>query len=376
VPTGVVTLDEAVELTRTGDLWLFRGKSLADHAIRVTTNSPVNHVGVAVTVEDLPPLMWHAELGRSLPDAWTGQHQRGAQLHDLRDAVVTWAHRYGQRAWFRQLDPPADRPMEDAALQVVARMNGTPFPSTAGLAGRWVKGRTRREASLETAYCAEVVAATYTAMGLLPERRPANWYDPGRFWSGDRLELLAGRDLGAEIEVAVAQQLAAAQGGGAAYPPAVGDTYTVQRSTAIAAPPQRVYDLVADFHEWRSWSPWEDVDPQLSRTYSGPRSGAGARYGWSGNRQAGAGRMEIVEVTPPSLVRVDLEFTKPFRSRNDFSFVIEPDGTGSQVTWTMVGQKSLATRVMGLVRSMDKMLGPDFERGLARLKAAAETPAS
>jgi uncharacterized protein YndB with AHSA1/START domain len=152
----------------------------------------------------------------------------------------------------------------------------------------------------------------------------------------------------------------------------VSDTYTVQRATSIAAPPQRVYDLVSDFHEWRRWSPWEDVDPQLSRTYTGPPSGVGAGYSWSGNRQAGAGRMEIVEVQPPSLVRVDLEFTKPFRSRNTFSFVIEPFGSGSQVTWTMTGQQTLATRVMGLVRPMDKMIGPDFEKGLARLKAAAE----
>src|SRR3954463_3940947 len=103
-----LTLDKAVELTRTGDVWVFRGPSLADHVIRALTNAPVNHVGMAVVLEDLPPLLWHAELGKSLPDAWTGQHQRGVQLHDLRDAVLTWRRRYGQHAWRRQLVGPAE----------------------------------------------------------------------------------------------------------------------------------------------------------------------------------------------------------------------------------------------------------------------------
>src|SRR5512144_387686 len=98
-----LSLDAAVDLTRTGDLWLFRGRSAADHAIRAMTNSPVNHVGMAVVLDDLPPLMWHAELGHSLPDVWTGKPQRGAQLHLLRDAVQVWTNRYGQRAWLRQL---------------------------------------------------------------------------------------------------------------------------------------------------------------------------------------------------------------------------------------------------------------------------------
>lgn len=198
-----LSLDAAVELTRTGDLWLFRGRRLADQAIRVSTNSPVNHVGMAVVIDDLPPLLWHAELGRSLPDVWAGRHHRGVQLHDLRDAVTVWANRYGQRAWLRQLHPEATRAMEDAALTVVARMDGTPFPSTVGLVHRWAKGRARREASLETVYCAEVVASTYEAVGLLPAGRPPNWYDPGRFWSGDRLELEGSARLGDEIEIEV-----------------------------------------------------------------------------------------------------------------------------------------------------------------------------
>jgi hypothetical protein len=206
-------LDEAVELTRTGDVWLFRGRTVADRAIQLSTNSPVNHVGMSVVIEDLPPLMWHAELGRSLVDVWSGANQRGVQLHDLRQAVLVWGQRYGQRAWLRQLDLEVTAEMEDAVLRTIARLDGTPFPSSARLATRWVSGRfagRRRDgraepggsAQLETAYCAEVVAVTYEAMGLLPSGRGTHWYDPGRFWSGDRLPLVIG-SLGTEIAVTI-----------------------------------------------------------------------------------------------------------------------------------------------------------------------------
>jgi hypothetical protein len=207
MPDIHISLDEALDLTRTGDLWLFRGRKLADRAVQVTTNSPVDHVGMSVVIDDLPPLMWHAELGRSLLDLWSGTHQRGAQLHELRDAVLVWATRYGHRAWLRQLDPPLTREMEDAVLRSIARMDGTPFPSTARLASRWLRGRvplvrrSARDGELETAYCAEIVALTYEAMGLLPGGRRPNWYDPGRFWSGDDLNLSAGSRLGGEIAV-------------------------------------------------------------------------------------------------------------------------------------------------------------------------------
>jgi hypothetical protein len=209
VPEQSISLDDAVDVCRTGDVWLFRGRKAADRAIQVGTNSPVNHVGMAVVVEDLPPLMWHAELGRSLPDAWTGVHQRGAQLHDLRAAVLVWRHRYGQRAWLRQVEPPLGREAEDAALRTIARLDGTPFPSAARLASRWLWGRLPRrrepapEAEVEAAYCAEVVAVTYEAMGLLPPGRRPSWYDPGRFWSGDDLALSPGVSLGGEIAVDV-----------------------------------------------------------------------------------------------------------------------------------------------------------------------------
>ncbi len=204
-----ISLDEALDVTRTGDVWLFRGRTVADRAIQMTTNSPVNHVGMSVVIDDMPPLMWHAELGRSLPDLWSGTHQRGVQLHDLRAAVLVWANRYGQRAWLRQLDPPASREMEDAVLRTIARLDGTPFPSTARLAGRWIRGRapfTKREGQdtgLATAYCAEVVAITYEEMGLLRGGHRPNWYDPGRFWSGDDLGMLAKSRLGSEIAVEI-----------------------------------------------------------------------------------------------------------------------------------------------------------------------------
>jgi len=209
VPDQSISLDEAVDLTRTGDVWLFRGRTVADRAIQVTTNSPVNHVGMSVVIDDMPALMWHAELGKSLPDLWSGNHQRGVQLHDLRESVLVWARRYGQRAWLRQLDAYVTREMEDAVLRTIARLDGTPFPSTARLAARWVRGRLptalRRtpEADLETAYCAEVVAITYEAMGLLPGGRRPDWYDPGRFWSGDDLDLGARARLGGEIAVRI-----------------------------------------------------------------------------------------------------------------------------------------------------------------------------
>lgn len=203
-PVGPLALADAVELTRTGDLWLFRGRSAADTAIRAFTNAPVNHVGMAVVLEDLPPLMWHAELGQSLPDVWSGDHHRGVQLHDLRDAVVTWANRYGQRAWLRQLSGDVTPAMESALLREIARKDGTPFPATFGLARRWLRGRFRKPASIEASYCAEVVAGTLQAMGVLSADRPTNWFDPGRFWSGDDLELQSGFALGGEIEVPVA----------------------------------------------------------------------------------------------------------------------------------------------------------------------------
>ena len=153
-------LDDALATASTGDLWLFRGSSAADLAIRALTNSPVNHVGMVVALDDLPPLLWHAERGRSLPDVWTGTRHRGVQLHRLADAVAVWRQRYGQRAWVRQLEGPLVRRHEDRLMRTIDRLDGRPFPTTPGLARQWLVGRVRRSASLEAIYCAELVATT------------------------------------------------------------------------------------------------------------------------------------------------------------------------------------------------------------------------
>ena len=207
---NTVPFDDAVDATRTGDLWIFRGGTVADRVIQAASNAPVNHVGMAVVLDDLPPLLWHAELGRSMLDHWTGDHHRGVQLHDLREAVTTWQGRYGQRAWLRQLSPDVGPTQEDALLRTIARLDGVSFPSTAALAWRWLRGRhghlTRRAADRkavrpEEAYCAEVVAVTLEAMEILRADAPTNWYDPGRFWSGDTLPLQPGWSYGIEVEV-------------------------------------------------------------------------------------------------------------------------------------------------------------------------------
>jgi hypothetical protein len=200
-----LSLSEAVETAATGDVWLFRGRSAADRAIQTLTNSPVNHVGMVVALDDLPPLLWHAELGRSLPDAWTGQRQRGVQLHRLAEAVSTWDERYGQRAWVRPLEGTIGRHHEDRLLEVIDRYDGKPFPTTPGLLRQWARGRVRRRESapaLDTIYCASLVALTYQAMGLLPADHAPAWYDPGRFWSGDHLGLAPGFALSPELAVA------------------------------------------------------------------------------------------------------------------------------------------------------------------------------
>jgi hypothetical protein len=202
VNDNALALGDAVATAATGDIWLFRGRSIADRAIQTVTNSPVNHVGMVVAIDDLPPLLWHAELGKSLPDVWTGERQRGVQLHRLADAVTTWGSKYGQRAWMRHLEGTLERRHEDRLMEVIDRFDGRPFPTTPGLARQWLTGRVRRRASsLETVYCAELVATTYQHMGLLPSRRPASWYDPGRFWSGDRIALVPPFALSGEIAV-------------------------------------------------------------------------------------------------------------------------------------------------------------------------------
>ena len=147
--------------------------------------------------------------------------------------------------------------------------------------------------------------------------------------------------------------------------------YTITRSIEVDAQPATCHALVNDFHEWTAWSPWEDADPQLERTYSGPDSGVGARYAWSGNRKAGRGSMEIVESTPEQ-IRVRLVFEKPWKAENPVEFSFAPSATGTRVTWTMTGENRGLAAAFAKVVNMDKLLGKDFDRGLARLKAVAE----
>jgi hypothetical protein len=149
--------------------------------------------------------------------------------------------------------------------------------------------------------------------------------------------------------------------------------FEVVRSETIAAPAARVHGLIDDFHEWRKWSPWEEVDPNLDREYSGAEKGVGARYAWRGNRKAGQGNMEITEETPER-VTVRLTFEKPWKATNRVDFELEPAGDAqTRVNWRMTGTNSgFSAVVVRLMGGIDKMVGKDFDKGLAKLKAAAE----
>lgn len=146
--------------------------------------------------------------------------------------------------------------------------------------------------------------------------------------------------------------------------------FEVTRDATIPAPRARVFELLSDFHRWPEWSPWEELDPEMTRTHSGARSGVGAIYEWDGNRKAGQGRMEITEATP-SRIGIALQFLKPWKSNNRTTFELDERDGGTHVTWRMVGPKTLMTRIMGIFMNMDKMIGRDFEKGLTRLGDAA-----
>ena len=153
------------------------------------------------------------------------------------------------------------------------------------------------------------------------------------------------------------------------------DEYVVERRMRIEAPVTAVFERVVDLQRWQSWSPWEDLDDALERTYEGPSGGVGQRYAWSGNRQAGKGSMQITEVVAGERVAADLVFEKPFRSRSRMAFTFSPDGDATDVTWRLVGPRTVMVRVMGLFRSMDALIGPDFEKGLDRLREECESAA-
>jgi uncharacterized protein YndB with AHSA1/START domain len=153
-------------------------------------------------------------------------------------------------------------------------------------------------------------------------------------------------------------------------------TYEVTRSTTIAAPPAVVFSYVNDFHKWEGWSPWAKIDPAMKQTYEGAAAGTGAVYKWSGNDKAGEGMMTIADSRPNERVGIDLAFTRPYASTCVIAVGIRPEGSGSAVAWTMTGRNNFALKAVSLFSSMDKMVGPDFERGLAQLKTLAESSGS
>lgn len=150
------------------------------------------------------------------------------------------------------------------------------------------------------------------------------------------------------------------------------DTFRVQRTTSIQAPPERVFALIDDFRKWGSWSPYEKLDPTMRRTHSGAASGRGAVYEWAGKGKSGEGRMEITDTVPPSRVTIKLDFFKPFEGHNIAEFTLEAQGDGTDVTWAVYGPQSYFAKVMTIFVSMDSLIGKEFETGLASLKAVTE----
>ena len=150
------------------------------------------------------------------------------------------------------------------------------------------------------------------------------------------------------------------------------DAFRVQRSESIKAPPEKIYPLITDFRAWPTWSPWEKMDPAMTRPLSGAPSGVGAVYAWDGDRNIGKGRMEITEATPPSRVAIALDFEKPFEGHHVAEFTLQPAGDATNVTWAMHGQHGFMGKLIGVFMNMDRMIGGQFETGLANLKALVE----
>ncbi|MBX3281523.1 MAG: SRPBCC family protein [Acidobacteria bacterium] len=153
------------------------------------------------------------------------------------------------------------------------------------------------------------------------------------------------------------------------------DEFTISRKASIAASPDRVFAEVNDFHKWDAWSPWAKLDPKMKTEISGPETGKGAVYYWTGDQEVGEGKMTIIESTPPSLVKIDLHFIKPFDSSSTIDIKISPNGPNSDVEWTMNGKHNFMSKAFSVFVDMDKAIGADFERGLSQLKSVAESPA-
>jgi uncharacterized protein YndB with AHSA1/START domain len=153
------------------------------------------------------------------------------------------------------------------------------------------------------------------------------------------------------------------------------DTFQVQRAASIKAPPDKIFALINDFHQWQSWSPYETKDPDMQRTYSGAASGKGAIYEWKGNKNVGSGRMEILHAPPPSKVVIKLDFFTPFEGHNTAEFTMQPQGDSTNVIWLMHGPCPFMMKVMHVFMNMDNMIGKDFAAGLANLKRITENQA-
>jgi hypothetical protein len=150
--------------------------------------------------------------------------------------------------------------------------------------------------------------------------------------------------------------------------------FRVARSTAVSASPPTVFAQVNDFHKWEAWNPWGKIDPAMKQAYEGAPAGTGAAYTWAGNNEVGEGRMTIIESRPSDLIRIKLEFLKPFAATNTAEFTFKPESNQTVVTWSMVGENNFVAKAVHLFMNMDKMIGGQFEKGLASLKAVAEAP--
>jgi uncharacterized protein YndB with AHSA1/START domain len=151
------------------------------------------------------------------------------------------------------------------------------------------------------------------------------------------------------------------------------DTFSVQRAAAVKAPPEKIFPLINDFHQWGTWSPWEGKDPGMKRTYSGTASGRGAVYAWDGNKNVGSGRMEILDASSPSKIVIKLDFFKPFEAHNTAEFTVLPQGDGAtNISWVMHGPAPFMSKIMQVFMNIDKMVGKDFEIGLSNLKKLTE----
>ena len=189
-----------------------------------------------------------------------------------------------------------------------------------------------------------------------------------RFAADVSIELTPEKPMLKTIGIAVIALLAALLIFAATRP----DSFRIQRTTSIKAPPEKIFTLINDLHSWGTWSPYEKKDPGMTRTFGSTSVGQGATYEWDGNKDVGKGRMEIAQSSPPSKIVIKLDFIKPFEANNTAEFTLEPRGDATDVTWALFGPSPYISKLMSIFFSMDRMVGKDFEAGLADLKTVAE----